>query len=294
MSLITKTQYRNYEPGEFTDRKERTFEETIQLIDGFPWEKQRKYISVSLTNPSVTIEGKNNDFLKLCPYYEGKFVLYYLNDRKKLYTLSLSKYSDSYPYIQSFFENERFDPKGFKLETTWFQKKKIHFEDKDFEYRPDITDLLLNPPVIAVVSVPLTVSLLAIGMKTGLPVPFVIGGLVPLGLLIVSFSLFVNHYKASKDKVLILSKGKDEFFYGEEDSPAKFNKKDILDVTTYGMRQRGGYSCLTRVEINFKDGHSIDLSCLMLFHEKLMPKFTGVATHKRMRPFPFIPGSSTS
>ena len=63
--LISKVQYKNFEAGEFVEVCERTFNETTELIEKFPWTDQRDKIVIDLTNPSITIEGKNNDFLKL-------------------------------------------------------------------------------------------------------------------------------------------------------------------------------------------------------------------------------------
>ena len=67
-NLVSKMQYKNFEAGEFIEEKERSFDETIELIGNFPWEAQREKIVIELTNPSVTMEGKNNDYLKLCKY----------------------------------------------------------------------------------------------------------------------------------------------------------------------------------------------------------------------------------
>jgi len=47
--LISKVQYKNFEPGEFTDRRGRTYDETIALIEAFPWSQQRAVIGKELT-----------------------------------------------------------------------------------------------------------------------------------------------------------------------------------------------------------------------------------------------------
>ena len=77
--MHTKIQFKNFEPGEFTSEKDRTADETIDLITSFPWKNERDHLVVSLTNPGITIEGTKNDFLKLSPYYNGKYVLHYLD-----------------------------------------------------------------------------------------------------------------------------------------------------------------------------------------------------------------------
>ncbi len=63
--LTSKIQCKSFEAGEFIKEKKRSYEGTIELIEIFPWNKQREKIVIELTNPSITIEGENNDFLKL-------------------------------------------------------------------------------------------------------------------------------------------------------------------------------------------------------------------------------------
>ena len=67
-ALVTKIQYNNFETGEFSEVRERTYEETVDLIEHFPWNKQREKLVIDLTNPSVTIEGGDNDFLKFAVF----------------------------------------------------------------------------------------------------------------------------------------------------------------------------------------------------------------------------------
>jgi hypothetical protein len=135
--LRTKIQYKDFEPGEFTSQKDRTAEETIDLITGFPWQEQRDHLVVSLTNPGITIEGTDNDYLKLALYYNGKFVLHYLDRQHHLYTRSLDRPEDSTPTIRSFFESQPFDPAGFRREPTPLQNNTAHFVTNDFHYAID-------------------------------------------------------------------------------------------------------------------------------------------------------------
>jgi hypothetical protein len=140
--LISKLQYKNFEPGEFTDRRERTYEQTIALIEQFPWVQGKDHLVVSYTNPSVTIEGPDGDFLKLTPYYHDKFILYYVNAGMRLYTQSFARYQDAFPVIRSFFESASFNPEGLKLENTWLQAIKIHFSDGNFQYAMNLLKVL--------------------------------------------------------------------------------------------------------------------------------------------------------
>src|SRR5690242_19037072 len=109
MRLITKIQHKNFEPGEFVEIKERTYEETIDCINNFPWEKERDHIQIALTNPSVTMESDIGNFLKLALFYNGKFVLHFFNSEHELYTKSFFHKEEAYPYIKNLFESEVFD-----------------------------------------------------------------------------------------------------------------------------------------------------------------------------------------
>src|ERR1700750_2717214 len=117
--LISKIQYKNFEPGEFIEEKNRTYEETIQLIEDFSWNEQRDHIVIDLTNPSITIEGENNDYLKLAVFFNAKFVLHYLSNEKILFTKSFTDFRESYKYIHGFFESASFDVSDSKQENTW-------------------------------------------------------------------------------------------------------------------------------------------------------------------------------
>jgi len=294
LPLISKIQYKNYEPGEFTEEKERTYEDTIHLIESFPWNEQRDHLAIALTNPSVTMQGPNY-YLKLAPYYHGKFVLYYFNARKQLYIQSFQHYQDTYPVIKSFFEDSP-ELSGFRLEASWFQPNIHHFKTRAFRYS-------LNPPLAISGALLMTILLLAyltpfVGL---LFLPSILHRLLDavfLGLMgIVLFlleALFINHYRAASKKVLIISRGKDLFYYGWEQQPEAFDKKEIRDVIAYGGRNSKGFSRLTRVEINFLDGRSIDISCLIISQVDLLAKFSRDKCRKNKVVFAFIPLSASA
>ncbi len=109
--LISKVQYNNFEAGEFVDIKERNYEETITLIEGFPWNKQRENFSVNLTNSSITIEGNGAPFTKIFERLES-----------------------IYEYIKVFFEKNNVDTTGLKKTTNSLSKIIINFRTQDFVY----------------------------------------------------------------------------------------------------------------------------------------------------------------
>ncbi|MEO7311749.1 MAG: hypothetical protein ABIX01_15200 [Chitinophagaceae bacterium] len=132
-TLISKIQYSTFEPGEFIEVRERNYDETIRLIENFTWESQRKKINVDLTNPSVTIEGTNHDFLKLALTFNGKFVVHYIKSDDTLYTKTFVHLKDSYSYLFSYF-SATFDTKDFKKENTLLQHNIKHFLSRSFRY----------------------------------------------------------------------------------------------------------------------------------------------------------------
>ncbi|HEY4110298.1 hypothetical protein [Puia sp.] len=286
--LIVKLQYRDYEAGEFTAIHPCDAAETIRLIANYPWEEQRDHISIGLTNPSITIEGPDNDFLKLSPYYNGKFVLHYFDKDHHLFTRSFDTISTVDPVIQSFFGVHPFDPAGFKKETTWLQSNSIHFKTQEFHYA--LTPARLIGPVLAALFLLVVATVWTLGFLalTHFSIAFLILPAAMIILLVRIAALAANHYRSAKDKLLILSKGKDEFSFGNPFSLNTYNKKDIRQITTYGRRQRGGYPALTRVEIFFENGRTIDISCLIIHQETLVAKFPHTPHSIVGKSFPFI------
>ena len=133
--LIVKIQSNQCEKGEFLEVFTRGYNDVITLLNSLNWQKEREHLVVSLTNPSVTIQDEHGNYLKLATYYNGKFVLYYLNNQNKLYTKAVSNISESYPYIKSFFEDSvAFNTKGFKNYFGWWQNYLPHFKSNSFVY----------------------------------------------------------------------------------------------------------------------------------------------------------------
>lgn len=284
--MRTKIQYKDFEPGEFTSIKDRTVEETIDLITSFPWQDQRDHLVVSLTSPGITIEGPNNDFLKLTPYYNGKYVLHYLDGQHHLYTRPLDRLEDSIPVIQAFFETQPFDPAGFRKEPTLLKNNIVHFVTNDFRY------IGVNPAQIT------NLTLTSLGFLTGIVIMALISlkqhfawlfSLPFMALLGTWLTVFINHYKAIRGNVLILSKGLDAFSYGPADNPTTFYKHDIANIATYGQQQKGGgFGAFTYIEIIFTNGTWLQISCLMLNWYDLLAKFPPGPRTKESQWFPFM------
>jgi hypothetical protein len=295
--LITKVQYKNFEPGEFIDVKERSYEETIRLISDFPWEPQRDHLKVSLTNPSITLENSEGDSLKLALFYNGKFVLHYFNTQQQLFTKSITDCTAAYPYLQQFYTDQRFNTTDFKLENTWMKTNKIHFTNKEFRYsltRNSIRNYLISTSGINFLFTIFIILFLIIrphnlipALLLLLPMIFLIGG----GLNLI---LFANYYRYAKGKVLIMSKGNDKFWFGPSDNPEQFEKKEIKLVKRYYSRgSRSPVGSFAWVEIELKNARYLIIPNLLIDDQELADKLFEYSPETVNRGFPFIPSSAS-
>lgn len=272
--LISKTQYANFEPGEFIEEKERTYEETVGLIEQFPWQEQRLGLRVDLTNPSVTIEGKNNDFLKLAVYYNGKFVLRYLGPDRALFTKSLTDIKDAYKYLEDFFLSD-FETVDFKKENTWRQDNLKHFVTRSFYYAVDkrsaVRFLLSTSGINFVFFIVMSILMLlgidrnGAGMLVLLLLILYIGG----GLNLV---LFFQYYNYARSRVLEMSKGNDHFYFGHKKVPVRYDKRDIGEFVVYKSKGKSPVSRFSITEILFKNGTSILIPNILLGDGELAQK----------------------
>ena len=286
--LISKVQFNNFEAGEFVDIKERNCEEVIDLIEGFPWNKQRESFSVSLTNPSITIEGKNNDYFKIALYYNGKYVIYYLEDNGTLFTKSFERLESIYAYVKAYFEKKSVDTTGFKKTNNSLSKMIINFKTQDFVYTFSYPNtFILITYFMAFLFGFFTLFILKSQNAFNdfySKIYFVVFLLscALFSILYPVLSLF-NHYRYSKNKILIISKGNPTFYFGDLDNPKAYNKKDILRIFYNG----GGRAKGSKLKIEFNNHEIIELSLLLLLPEDIIyNKFYGCnILRKTMNPF---------
>ena len=266
--LTSKIQYKNVELGEFIEEKKRSFEETIEL---FPCECQRENIVIGLANPSITIHGKSNDYLKLTLFYNGKFVLHYFDQGKRLFTRSISAFKDAYTDIKNYFNTTVFDSSNFRKENTIFQNNLKHFLSQRFRYTvtsDSIRKYLLSSSAISFAFTFFIIfffliepdsQISALGVAAILLMVFFVGGELNLS--------FFNYYEYAKNKVLIMSKGTDIFYFGDKENPAKYNKGEILRFIISRVRSsRSPISRFTVVTIELKNGNDIDIPDILLDH----------------------------
>lgn len=277
-SLLSKVQYRHFEPGEFTGQERRNLDELIRLIEQFPWEPERDKLAVSLTNPSVTVEGRQADFLKLSLYYNGKFVLYYVNREDQLFTVSLFDLREAYPYLERFFLEPVFRTDNFKKEPTLFQHNQKHFVSKDFTYIVNRKSILRYLWSTSGLNFGFGVFLLFFFFWKGVAANSLTGQFAA-GILLLFFGggmnlvFFFNYYASVKSTVLIMSRGQDLFYFGPKGHLETFSKKDIKLYTVIqpkGSRSPAGEFAV--VEIEFIDGRILTIPNLLINEQDLSQK----------------------
>lgn len=285
--LTSKIQYANFEIGEFSQEMERTLEDTIELIEHFPWEAQRESIVIGLTNPSVTIQGKNNDYLKLALFYNRKFVLHYFDQDQTLYSKSFSEIEDSYNYIKNYFVSSSLYTNDFKKENTLFQSNLKHFLSQNFHY--EVTGKSATRYLFTTSGINLAFTVI-IGFlfltKRGVPInaltiaiAFLVFFLLGGGLNLV---LFIRYYLYAKNKILIMSKGNEVFYFGNKENPTKYNKADIMQFTTFLVKNsKHTISNFALVTIEFKDGSLIEIPNIIIDHLTLEYKLSGIQKIER-------------
>ena len=283
IQLTSKIQYKDFEIGEFTEEKKRSFDEVAELIEQFPWETQRENIVIDLTNPSITVQGKNNDYLKLALFYNGKFVLHYFDQGQALYTKSFLEIEQSYQFIKRYFESPIFDPGDFKKENTIFQNNLKHFFSQSFHYTvtpksarkflfsTSGINLILTVFIIASAPFIKNIELTVLSILIIFMLVFLLGGGINL-------ILFFQYYLYAKNKILTMSKGNEIFYFGDKENPIKYNKTQILRYTTIRIRNsKHTISNFALVIIVLKNGGEIRVPNILLDYTLLECKLSGIS-----------------
>jgi hypothetical protein len=280
--LVSKIQYKTFEAGEFIEEEERSFDETIKLIENFPWEAQREKIVIDLTNPSITIHGKNNDYLKLAVYFNGKFVLYYLDQKNTLFKKTFLRTQDAYPLIEEFFKSFYFSTGLLKKENTIFRNNLKHFPSQEFRYELTSDSIFRYLRSTSSISFAFTfVMLLVFLLKPSSQINLI--GVLVIGFIIffigggLNLVLFFNYYKYAKNLVLVMSKGNDAFLFGEKEQPQQYNKSDIIQVTVSKVNSsRHPVSSFVVLTLELKSSPSLEIPNLLIDEYALLNKLDGI------------------
>lgn len=275
MQLISKVQYKRSEKGEFHEVAARSLEDTISLVINYPWQTERNLASVELTCPSVTIERQNGTYLKVAPYFSGKFSLYYLASNHKVYLKVAPSIEDACAMVKTFFEEDaelqNFDRYGFTFNPV------NHFKTHPFEYTVNQRAILIF------FKFPIILSVLAffffIVVSLDQPNVFTLRGVFSVLLFLVFFSspiiyFFFDYLSVDKDLYLKISRGHDEFIFGTVDEKRLYHKNDIAQIDAYGIRNsRSLWNECELFKITFKNGEEIRFTSLLIADTRLIYKF---------------------
>jgi hypothetical protein len=275
LELISKVQYKTCEKGEFHDIAARSFEQTRALLFDFPWDDERHMTSVELTCPSISVEHPEGTYLKVGPYFSGKFVLYYLNSRKKVYFKAVNTLDEAADAIEQFFK--QYGILGEYAKYGFVVNPSKHFITNTFEYTVDrqATRTFFRAPVFTA-----TVCLIMwVGMFFGSNGGWNLG--FPIAMLLIIFTMFAPHtylyfnYRWSdEDQYLQISKGCDHFSFGTLNTPRVYKKHDVDRIIIFGnQNRRNPWESAKVFQVIFKNGEQIQFTSLLISASKLRMKF---------------------
>jgi hypothetical protein len=260
--FISKLQYKTCEKGEFFDEQARTFDETLTLIKNFPWNDQRG-ADVQLSGPGIVIEGPDGDYLKIALYFNGKFNAYYLDAGNHLYEYHTADINDDCTKVKEFFtgtlNREGFEKHFFNI------GNRAHFTTANFEYTITAWRAGAFPLFMCLYALLLTTALIRVSGKLTMAISLII---VMIGTLISTY-----RYAIYRNSYLKLSKGHDDFLFGEDkNNIIAYNKQDIKEVIIY-ERQSRNYS-YDSAKIILNNGTVLKLPGLLISNFRLMSKFS--------------------
>ncbi len=272
--FISKVQYKTCEKGEYYDEQPRTLEETIELINNFPWAREQ-YADVELTGPSITILDDKGNYLKVGIYFGGRFTLYYLDAEGRYYEYYPLKIDKIYIIVTDFF-NEKVNLNEFE-KIRFAIAMKGYFITRAFEYRINLWRVALFSNDLTLFGIPFFIAILLTliisGEKptlTGLTI------LTLFILLIGSFvAFFYSKFHGSRKQYLKISRGNPEFIFGNSPDEIKtYNKANIKEIKHYINKNHKSPNHIAIVQIVFDDHSILCFSDNLISHSSLMSKFS--------------------
>jgi len=269
--FISKLQYKTYENGEYSDEKVRDLQETIELINNFPWAIEQ-YAHLGITGPSITIQDIEGNYLKMGIYYGGRFSIYYLDFKNHYYENRNISFEFAQDKVIEFFAG-RIDLQNFKMQRFGIGLKK-YFITSNFEYRIKIWKLLL----LNIFWETYFVGTLVLGggilfnnpFKTSMMfilVPALFFGWI-LG------NVFLSLYRR-RNQYLRISRGNDEFFFGDDSNEIRaYNKTDIDKILNYVNKSSRNPNLIEIYEVVFKNGANITFTNVLISNSQLSSKFS--------------------
>jgi len=262
--FISKLQYNTYEKGEYSDEKVRGLEDTLLLVNDFPWDGQRG-ADVQLTGPSVTIHDESGNYLKVGLYFGGKYCIYFLDCDNHLYEYHAPDLEDANIVLRDFFNGQ--------IELTKFDKhlfnigNKGHFFSRDFIYRVKAWRVILTSAPLIVIFLLFFSS--AIAIKSApffiVAVPLLIS--MPCGCLLI---YILNCYLGCSDQVLQISSGNNSFSFANSNRDSNYNKEDIKQIIVNNHSRNVDFILF---EICFKDESVLKLTTMLISEISFRNKF---------------------
>lgn len=266
--MISKVQYKGFEPGEFTEIANRNLEEIIALIKSYPWEQERHLTPVDLTGPSVSIEDNEGNILKLGTGYYSHFKLYLLKASDRIYLKDVDNLEEAINVLTDYCNNKGLS-EGFKPYKSLSNKK--HFITNDFVYTItskrifsyNVLHILIGGFFLFPSCIELFCRNYVNTYKVLIPAIFMF--LLWFLLSGVNLLFFVHYYLRSRNKCLIMSKGLPTFYWGDKNNLKQYSKNDITNIKELWYKgNRNPYAYHNLFFINFKDGSCIIIPSLLI------------------------------
>ncbi|GEO07176.1 hypothetical protein AAE02nite_48400 [Adhaeribacter aerolatus] len=265
--LVSKVQYQNYEPGEFTNICSRTLSETLELIAHFPWQEYRHPECIKLTGPSITVEHPAGRFLKIGPYYNKTYCLYFIDETEKLQVHIVSDLTDCYAAIKAIYNNA--EPFISNQRAPFYEDPHKHFVTNSFEYTVNKNRILAFIWYPILFHTFLFLLVFTLGFTDWEVFTNLLGITIGGGIFALingpNLYLLYNYYKHSKNLYLKLAKGQNDFYSGPKESPKKYLKEDVEVVhilSNHGSKCPWGHN--TVFKIIFKNGEVLQISNLLI------------------------------
>ncbi|WP_285009299.1 hypothetical protein [Pedobacter faecalis] len=287
--LISKLQYKKSEKGEFAQIAPRNLQDTLKLIQEYPWATERSLASVELTCPSVTIEHPTGTYLKLGHYFSGKFCLYYLDSRKKVYFKVAPTLQEASEWITDFFEKDGHIEGFEKYSFTW--SRASYFITDTFEYVVDRMASLRFFKFWQFMLVAAVIILMADSIDRSRPVA--IESIAALMLFVIFLAgphiyFYFNYRSCDKNKYLQLSRAADQFRFGPAGKEKTLSKREIQRIEVHGVFGRGLWNDCFVYVITLKNGESFTFTSLLMRYSVFQNKFPDHEAKRIKNNFPTV------
>ncbi|MES2829756.1 MAG: hypothetical protein V4687_16480 [Bacteroidota bacterium] len=287
MKLTSKLQFKLSEKGEFHNIEERNLADTIALINDYPWSTERSNASVELTCPSITIAHPDGTYLKIGPYFSGKYSLYYLGSNRNVYLKTVTNLEEACEWVKVFFEHEG-QLKGFEKYGFTINPNK-HFKTNPFVYQTNTrASSRLLYQLFFMIGAAIILSFLK---YLDHPDQFKVSTLfyVLLFCLVLCsplFYLYFNYLDADRNIFLRISRGHDDFTFGTLDNEKTYRKQDVQSIISYGPNKRSLWGECEVFIITFKNGEQIKFTSLLILGSTLWGKFPDHRIYRQKLFFP--------